>query len=59
MSGSRGSRDRAIFDVGPASVNPEAGHSYRLVSHRTVGRRYRVYFRIEEASSGLAIWTSR
>jgi hypothetical protein len=50
---------RAIFDVGPAAVNLDAGHSYRLVSHRTVGRGYRVHFRIEEASSGLAIWTSR
>jgi hypothetical protein len=50
---------RAIFDVGPAAVELEAGHSYRLVSHRTVGRGYRVYFRIEEASSGLAVWTSR
>lgn len=50
---------RSHFEVGPAEVTLEAGHRYRLRSQRTTGRGYRVYFRIEEASSGLAIWTSR
>jgi hypothetical protein len=39
-----------------SNVNFEAGHTYKLSADRTHGQGYRVYFWIEDITSGKIVW---
>jgi hypothetical protein len=45
----------AIFNV-ISDVNLEAGHDYKLLMDRTTGRGYKVYFWIEDTTTGERVW---